>query len=159
MNKGITLFLLIIALSSCTGNSISSDSKSLPEFWDLGFAINFDIPELPQNKKYDIFLELRNTNDYPFSNIFLVTSLKFPNGKTEVDTLEYRMARPDGTWLGEGLGTIKQNKLHYKENFEFKEKGTYTLLIEQAVRNNGDVTGVRKLDGITDVGYSIEVSE
>ena len=38
----------------------------------------------------------------------------------------------------------------------FAEDGTYTVAIAHAMRNNGNVEGVTKLEGITDVGFSIE---
>ena len=82
--------------------------------------------------------------------------MNFPNGKTVADTLEYRMANPDGSWMGQGIGAVKENKLWYKENVQFFEEGAYTVHIAQAMRNNGEVEGVTKLEGITDVGISIE---
>ncbi len=82
--------------------------------------------------------------------------MNFPHGKTVTDTLEYRMANPDGTWLGEGIGSIKENKFWYKEDVSFFEDGVYTISIAQAVRNNGEVDGVTNLAGITDVGFSLE---
>jgi len=82
--------------------------------------------------------------------------MKYPHGKTVTDTLEYRMANPDGSWLGTGIGSIKENKLWYKENFSFTEDSTYRVAITHAMRNNGDVEGVSILEGITDVGFSIE---
>ena len=86
--------------------------------------------------------------------------MEFPHGKVVTDTLEYKMANPDGSWLGTGFGTIKENKLWYKEGITFFEGGTYNLRITHAVRNNGEVDGVTALEGISDVGYSIEaVSE
>jgi gliding motility-associated lipoprotein GldH len=82
--------------------------------------------------------------------------MNFPHGKTIADTLEYRMANPDGSWMGQGIGNVKENKLWYKEQVQFFEEGNYTVTIGQAMRNNGDVEGVTKLEGITDVGFSIE---
>jgi len=72
------------------------------------------------------------------------------------DTLEYRMANPDGSWLGNGIGSVKESKLWYKQNFTFTEQGSYRIRISHALRNNGEVDGVTNLEGITDVGYSIE---
>lgn len=82
--------------------------------------------------------------------------MNFPHGKTITDTLEYRMANPDGSWMGQGIGDVKENKLWYKENVQFFEAGNYTVDIAQAMRNNGAVEGVTKLEGITDVGFSVE---
>jgi len=66
------------------------------------------------------------------------------------------MAAPDGSWLGTGIGGVKESKLWYKENVSFFEEGNYILTVSQAVRNNGEVSGVSQLKGITEVGYSIE---
>ena len=85
--------------------------------------------------------------------------MEFPHGKTLVDTLEYKMAYPNGEWMGEGIGSVKENKLWYKENVTFFEEGNYNITITHAVRNNGDVEGVSRLEGISDVGYSIEESK
>jgi hypothetical protein len=48
-------------------------------------------------------------------------SVEKPNGYTKVDTLEYQMAEPDGTLLGNGFTDIKESKLFFKENVKFRE--------------------------------------
>ena len=65
------------------------------------------------------------------------------------------MAQPDGTWLGKGYGSIKENKLWFKENIVFPSAGVYTLRLSHAMRKNGNVDGVINLEGITDVGFEI----
>ncbi len=141
---------------SCEKQNVFSDTKAIPDYWSKDEIVEFNLPEMDSLKKYNMFLEIRNDNDYPFNNLFVIANLKFPHGKTITDTLEYRMAEADGAWLGKGIGTIKDNKLWYKENVSFFEAGSYTLSLQQAVRNNGNVNGVTELKGITDVGYSIE---
>ena len=69
------------------------------------------------------------------------------------------MANPDGTLLGEGFADIKENKLVYKQNEKFDQKGIYKITIKQAVRQTGKITGVQKLEGISDVGFRIESKE
>lgn len=155
-----TLFLIFIAvlmLSSCDNNTIAGDSQSMPtERWPAIDKVTFNLPELDSIQPHNLFINVRNTNTYPFSNIFLIAELQYPYGKVQVDTLEYKMANPNGSWLGTGIGSIKESKLLYLENFRFNEPGAYTLTVSQAVRNNGDTQGVSQLEGITDVGYSIE---
>ncbi|MFT5231313.1 gliding motility lipoprotein GldH [Patiriisocius sp. Uisw_047] len=156
MRKLIALFCVGMLLTSCLGDAVAGDSQTLPSFWDSQLTVDFTFPELEKEQDYNVYLQLRNTNEYPYSNIFLITTLRYPNGKTAIDTLEYRMARPDGTWLGEGIGSLKQSKLVLKEKIQFNEEGEYHLEIGQALRNNNEVDGVMRLLGITDVGYTIE---
>ena len=108
---------------------------------------------------YNLFINLRNTNDYKYSNLFLIVEMDYPNGKTVKDTLEYKMADPNGKLLGTGFTDVKENKLWYKgykEPFVFNEMGEYGIKIQQAMRQNGQVDGIDNLEGITDVGFRVE---
>lgn len=148
------IFTLFIV--SCDSKTVFSENRALDGHWDQGELVAFKLPQMDSLKKYNLFLNIRNTNDYKFNNIFLIISMEFPHGKTITDTLEYKMANPDGSWMGHGIGDLKENKLWYKENVSFFEEGTYTVTIEHAMRNNGEVEGVKRLDGISDVGISVE---
>lgn len=156
MGKSIVLILLCCMVISCNQGIVVSGTRTLPGYWDKDENIEFVIPQLDSLKQYNVFVNIRNTNDYPFNNLFLIVSMEFPYGKTIVDTLEYKMAYPNGEWMGEGIGNVKDNKLWYKEKVSFLEDGNYNITITHAVRNNGEVEGVSRLEGITDVGYSIE---
>lgn len=154
-NSTIVALLFSLLLSGCGSDIVTSDMRSMDGMWDKDQAVEFEIPVLDSIQSYDVFLHIRNTNDYPYNNLFIIASIEFPHGKTLKDTLEYRMARPDGTWLGTGIGSVKESKLWYKEGVRFFEQGSYRLRIEHAMRNNGDVQGVNSLPGITELGYSI----
>jgi gliding motility-associated lipoprotein GldH len=154
-NIFVALFLLVVC-SACDSNTVWSDTQSIEVAWDKQELVSFIVPTMDSLKKYNVFINLRNTNDYPFNNIFLIASIEFPHGKTITDTLEYKMAYPNGEWMGEGIGSVKENKLWLRENIQFSENGNYNITLIQAVRNNGEKEGVSKLLGITDVGISIE---
>ncbi len=109
-----------------------------------------------------MYVNLRNTNAYKFSNLFLIVELNYPNGKAVKDTLEYKMAAPNGELLGSGFSDLKENKLWfrgYKDPFKFNEEGDYQVNIQHAMRNNGDVDGVENLEGITDIGFRVEKAQ
>ncbi|GEQ84805.1 gliding motility lipoprotein GldH [Patiriisocius marinistellae] len=160
MGKIFYVFIITCFFIACDNATVAGDTHTLSgNSWDVDEKIDFEIPVLDSIKQYDVFVNVRNTNEYPFNNLFLIVSMQYPNGKTAVDTLEYKMAAPDGSWLGEGIGSIKESKLYYKENFSFRENGNYSLGITHAVRNNGNVQGVKNLQGISDVGYSVEVAK
>ena len=148
----LSLLLIACGQSGDTADTIAINSEG----WQVKDPAIFELPRLDSLATYNAFITVRNNNKYPFSNLFLIVSLQHPYGKTAVDTLEYKMARPDGSWLGTGIGSVKENKLFFKQNLAFNEAGNYTLHISHAVRNNGEPQGVRKLEGITDIGYSLE---
>ena len=149
--------LLSLLLIACGHSGVTADTVAInSEGWQVKDPAIFELPRLDSLATYNAYITVRNNNKYPFSNLFLIVSLQHPYGKTAVDTLEYKMARPDGSWLGAGIGNVKENKLFFKQNLAFKETGNYTLHISHAVRNNGEPQGVSKLEGITDIGYSLE---
>lgn len=142
---------------SCSDNKIVyGDIQTVGDAWEKGEVVYFDIPQVDTLQSYNVFLNLRNNHHYPYNNIYLIVGLEYPNGKQEVDTLQYRMAYPNGEWMGEGIGSLKESLLWYKEDFRFSEDGSYKLSIQQAVRKNGEVEGDAELIGITDVGFRIE---
>jgi gliding motility-associated lipoprotein GldH len=148
------LLLVVILFFSCDKKRVFDDYKTLGSAWHKDSIVSFNLPELDSTKRYNLFVTLRDNNNYPFNNLFLIVSLEMPNGFTKVDTLEYQMANPDGSLMGDGFSDIKENKLFYKEKVRFR--GKYKVNIKQAVRESGKVPGVSALDGITEVGFRIE---
>ena len=162
MMRNKVLFLVLVfslVMVSCDSKRIYDDYKSVPDEWNKDSIITFKINPPDSIKPYNLFVDLRNTNEYKYSNIFLIVEMVFPHGRTIKDTLEYRMTDPSGKFLGTGLMDVKENKLWYKEGVVFKEAGEYTVNIQHAMRENGKIHGVVSLEGITDVGFRIENTE
>lgn len=152
------LGFLIIAFSSCDRARIYDEYKPL-NGWAKDSIVSFELENIDSSKVYNLFINIRNNKDYKYSNLFLITEIKFPQGKVISDTLEYEMTKPNGEWLGTGFGDVKESKLWYKENVNFDEPGQYKVTIQQAMRKNGEVDGIQELEGITHVGFRIEKSD
>ena len=152
----IVFCLLLISVVSCDRKNVFDEYKSVGNSWHKDSTIAFDVPKLDATKQYNLFVNVRDNADYPYSNLFLIVSLEQPNKQVKVDTLEFQMANPDGTLLGEGFSDIKESKLVYKLNESFKLKGKYKIKIQQSVRETGKITGDVLLKGITEVGFRIE---
>jgi len=154
--NSVILFLLASTLVSCDKNQIFDQYKTFDNGWHKDSIVSFDFEQEVSKKPLNMFVNIRNNDDYEFNNLFLIVKLEQPKGKIKIDTLEYQMANPDGTLMGEGFSDIKENKLWYKENFSFPEKGKYKVSIQQAIRQNGKVKGVEVLQGVTEIGFRIE---
>ena len=146
-------------LSSCDDTRVFDEYKTVSSSWEKNEKVTFDLPVLDSLQTYDLFINLRNTNDYRYSNIFLISEMEFPNGKIVTDTLEYDMAASNGEWLGTGFSDVKENKLWYKENVNFNENGIYKITLQHAMRKNGETFGISSLEGITDIGFRIEFAQ
>ena len=156
MHKYLYAILILYCCTACDDKAVFHEYKNIPNNWKADSSVVFSVTNLDSLAYYNLFITLRNTNEYPFSNLFLISEIQYPNGKTLVDTLEYEMSEPDGTWLGEGFGDLKENKLWYKESFNFKESGTYNFSFKQAMRRSGNINPIQDLEGIEDVGLRIE---
>ena len=156
-NSGVLFFLILfVVFTSCDPNRVFDVYQPVPNKWHKDSVASFHIKAPDSINAYNLFVNLRNTNAYKYNNIFLIVEMTFPHGKTVKDTLEYKMADPSGKLLGTGLTDTKENKLWYKEQVVFNEKGEYLVKIQHAMRENGKVNGVVELEGITDVGFRIE---
>ncbi|WP_262892120.1 gliding motility lipoprotein GldH [Aegicerativicinus sediminis] len=155
----LPFLILLMVISSCDDNQIFDQYQSLPKYWNKDSVKTFSVVAPDTINSYNLYVNLRNNNDYKYSNLMLIVEMDYPNGKAVKDTLEYRMANPQGEFLGTGFTDVKENKLWYKgyeEPFVFSESGKYTVGIQQAMRENGQVSGITNLEGITDVGFRIE---
>lgn len=154
----LNLFCIAFLVSACDSKKVYDTYTSLPNKWHKDSVVSFTFKGLDTTQAYNLFINIRNNNQYRYSNLFLITEMNFPYGKVIVDTLEYKMALPSGKWLGKGFSDVKENKLWYKESIGFPEAGVYTINIRQAMRQSGKVEGIEYLKGITEVGFRIEKS-
>ena len=150
------LFFIIVIFISCDKKRVFDEYQTVGKTWNKDSIVAFDLPNLDATKKYDLFVNIRDNSDYKYNNLFLIVSLQQPNKQTKVDTLEFEMANPDGSLLGEGFSDVKENKLVYKLNESFKLKGNYKIKIQQAMRETGKIVGDTNLQGISEVGLRIE---
>lgn len=150
------IFFLFILFCSCDDKQFFDEYKSLNGKWTQKDKVTFTFEQKDTVNLYHMFVTLRNNNNYPFNNLFVIVKLNQPDKVIKIDTLEYAMANPDGTLLGDGITDTKHNKLWYKENFKFSKPGKYSVSIEQANREIGATKGVTTLTGVTEVGLRIE---
>lgn len=157
MNSFLKYVLIIMMFTSCKNNTIYTKYTSITNNkWHQDSIVTFDVNIKDTISKHAVFINLRNDRKYEFNNIFLVTSIYFPN-RTEVsDTLAYKMTDEKGYYLGTGVTDIKENKLEFRKQMQFPNKGVYTFSIQQAMRKNNEEKGVISLEGIVNVGIEIE---
>jgi gliding motility-associated lipoprotein GldH len=144
------LFLLLMLFIGCKYKGIYEQSFDIPQGeWGKGRIVRLDIPVTDTINGHNIFIEIRNTNDYPYSNLFLFITTYSPNGANKRDTVEIPLADEKGKWLGRGLGGILSNEINFKHNVRFPVSGNYKIEVVQGMRDE-------VLKGIMDVGIRVE---
>ena len=151
MRTYIKIFLILFSsfFLSCGKNVFYQETRKINgEKWLSTQPCDFTVGVSDIHRSYNFFVNIRNTSDYKYSNLFLFLHTYYPGGTTSVDTLECKLAQPDGKWLGTGFGRIKYLSIPLKQAVRFTRAGTYKFKIYQAMR--GDI------EGIVDVGLHIE---
>lgn len=157
LNKFLSLLIIALVTISCTSDTVFIKYQPVANnAWELNEKIMFNFSVTDTVSKRNLYINIRNNKAYKYSNLFLITELVFPNKTKVIDTLQYEMADLTGKFLGKGFAEIKENKLFYKEEKVFPISGAYSFTIRQAMRKNGNSQGIKVLEGISDVGFSIE---
>lgn len=147
----LSVAFLILALSSCQDTITVVDSNF--EFsrgnWSytekVSVPVNIDTADID----YNLYFNMRHTSEYKYSNIFILIHTISPDGKKTTERREFKLAMPDGEWLGSGSGNLYSYQLLFKKKYKFREKGKYIFELEQNMRDN-------PLDHVTDAGLRVE---
>lgn len=148
------LFLIsVLFFTSCDRARIFEKNLEIPETgWKADNILKFDVDIKDASTPTNFYVNVRNADGYPYSNIYLFIKTKFPNGKMSNDTLECILADEKGKWLGNGLGDIYDNQILFKKNVRFPLAGKYTFEIQHGMR--ADIVPL-----IMDVGLRIAKAE
>ncbi|MBN2165674.1 MAG: gliding motility lipoprotein GldH [Marinilabiliaceae bacterium] len=149
----VSLFVIIMIFASCDNRNIIDEYVTIPQNgWnkDSIAIFNFDITN--NQPSYNIYLNIRNTPEYPNANLWLFCDIVSPSGFAERDTVECILANTHGKWYGSGWGGTYHLKLPYKLNIKFKNAGLYKFRITQGMRTN-------VLKGIHNIGVRVEYSK
>jgi gliding motility-associated lipoprotein GldH len=148
----IGLFAAVF-FSSCSRNIVYTQYKTFNDNqWFANDKAVFDVEIKDTQSLNNISLMVRHTDTYPYNNIFLFVTTKYPDGKILTDTMEVVLSNSKGEWLGSGAGDIFDFKVPIKKNVRFPLAGKYQFIFEQSMR-------VDPLPMIMDFGFEIEKSK
>lgn len=137
-------------MASCSPTPYFEEYVEVPDAsWHADSTILFTVEVDDTSSEFLIGINLRNNNNYPFSNIFLFREIRSSRGVEFRDTIEFSLADPYGKWLGKGVGELKTNQWAFApQGLRFKKKDSYTFALTQAMRTES-------LEGVEDVGLTI----
>ncbi|SKB71340.1 gliding motility-associated lipoprotein GldH [Sphingobacterium nematocida] len=150
MIKYILYSCIAIGLSvSCSNDAVYEKNQAIPNrSWSYEEKPRFDVHIDDNKSKYNVYINLRHSNEYDFSNIFVLLHEK---GNKLLDTAyrkEISLAQLDGRWLGNSAGSLYEIQYLAKDGFVFPDTGMYTFTIEQNMRET-------PLKDVVDVGIKV----
>ncbi|WP_169719538.1 gliding motility lipoprotein GldH [Olivibacter sitiensis] len=139
----------VLFVCSCEQGAVIDEFRAIPERdWAYSFHPSFDVPIKDTTQAYDLKLNLRVTGEYKYSNIYVLVRQRNPNGKTNTDRVQLKLADADGRWLGQGGGGLYTYQAAFKRRYYFPDTGTYKIEIEQNMRDN-------PLKQVSDIGVCV----
>ena len=133
---------------SCTRTAYYEKYQTIEPQWDKNKEYFF-IYEITDNSvSYNLSLEIRNNNLYPYQNLWLFCAEEHPEGLVLRDTIECMLADNFGKWIGPGI-SIYHLSIPVRTNYNFPHTGQYTFYIRHGMRDD-------RLKGIEQIGLRIE---
>ena len=117
--------------------------------WSYEVTPAFELEVQDTAAFYSLFLNLRHTGEYKYSNLFVLLTVTGPENDTLTNRFEFTLAAPDGRWLGDGVGNIYSYSIPFSDSTRFRRKGLYKFELEQNMRDP-------VLASIEDIGLRIE---
>lgn len=149
-----TCLLAAGLLVGCADNVVYQAAVPIAtDGWDRTFTPEFAFDITDSVARHHLFIDVRHTGDYPYSDLYLFVDLSGPGGRHARDTVQCLLADATGRWYGKGAGFVFADRYDahvlYKLNNRFPATGRYTVKLEQAMRTE-------RIEGILDVGISLE---
>ena len=155
MNRLVYILLAatMLTLAACDSNVMYNENRRINEQgWNMDDSLVFNLEADDTNSTYLCCLDIRNRNDYPYSNIYFFITTIYPDGSVAADTnIEFVLAERDGRWLGKENGRYVDGRYPFCY-FHFPQQGSYQFVVRHAMRDT-------LLPGIKNVGMHIERTE
>lgn len=154
-NSYATLFLigLVFLISSCDSNRVYEDNVEFQDrTWKITTPAELEFEVSDTTQTYNLYLDVRNSLDYPYARLFVNYQLVDSNGivvKKEMLTenlFDIKTGEPNGR---SGLGDVYDHQFGFLTNYSFEKTGKHKVRFEQFMRQD-------TLQGILAVGLRVE---
>jgi len=156
MKRILTLFsafaiVTVLSLAGCTDPAavIDQNTEMVNNNWSYANKLRYPVKIDDAGISYNLYLNLRVTADYKYSNMFVLMHQSGPDKKTSTVRYEVKLANKDGEWLGQGSGNIYTYQVPFRTHYKFPVKGIYYFELEQNMRDN-------PLHEVSDAGLRVE---
>jgi len=147
---GVFVSFALLVLVSCDRSRFFEQNQAIEdELWSAKEVKTYTFDITDTNSLFSFYINVRNTNEYPYANLYVFVESKFPDNQLARDTIELQLARLNGQWLGSGQGKYKYNQFILRKGMRFVQAGSYTFSIEHGMRKDS-------LNGIADIGIRLE---
>lgn len=135
--KSLLSFAFIIFLTACSVVPVIDQWKNLENNnWNRSQKVKIPVTISDSDHYYNIAVNLRVTNDYKYSNLWMKLHIKDPQGKLSSEQIMLNLADHRGKWTGHNLGNIVSFRLPVIKDKVFNRAGIYNFYLEQYMRDS-----------------------
>ncbi len=140
-----------MSLLSCVKIDLFEEQAQIPSqqwFYNNSPSFTFEITDTAS--LYNLYIVLRHTDAFNYSNIWLRLGSKGPGDSTHFQNINLVLASDANGWEGTGVDDIFEARKNITPGpVPFKKPGKYTFTISQIMREN-------PLNHILNVGFRVE---
>lgn len=147
----VSILCATLFIFSCTEERFFEENHDFKDrIWDMGKSAQFSFKIDSLNTPYQIKLNVRNTMDYPYRNLYIQYQLRDSSYLMEDQLLNLRLFDgKTGKPFGDHQSDIYSHQLILQDSVYFSEAGNYTIELKQYMRE-------KELKGIVSAGIRIE---
>jgi gliding motility-associated lipoprotein GldH len=150
MKQAVLLIGTILLIWSCDRHRVYEQFVTVKDqTWNSSDIVHFNVNISDTASAHNVYIAVRNTGQYEYSNLFMFVTAFSPNGSKTRDTTEVMLANEHGKWLGKGSAAVYTLYYPYRQNVRFPLRGIYQFDIEQAM-------WIRNLKHVSHIGLRIE---
>lgn len=149
----ISVLFVVLGFTSCDNTRVYESWKDMPSLmWhkDSAHVVAFNIED--STSFYNMNVGIRNTNSYPYRNLWLMVDISGPECFCYQDTVRIDLADNSGRWLGERSASFYSYVVPLYKKLLFSNAGEYVLSIKQGMRKD-------ELEGVVSLGLRVETVE
>jgi len=150
MKRACLIVLVVILSLSCDRQRVFEEFRPIQgQAWNSNDVLHFNVNINDTTTAHNVYISVRNTGEYEYSNIYLFITAHSPNDSQVRDTVEITLADEHGKWLGRGAASVFTLYHPYRHNIRFPFRGIYQFDLEQAM-------WIKNMKHISNIGLRIE---
>lgn len=147
----IGIFILLSVISvACDNTRVYEEWLDIKDAqWNEDSSVCFTFNIEDSTALYNLNFGVRNTNLYPYQNLWLLTSIDGPANFSYQDKVQMVLAKDNGEWYGRRSASLYTYTVRMYSGLQFAHPGEYRIELKHGMRQ-------AELKGMSSVGVRLE---
>lgn len=129
-NKIILLLIMLMGLYSCGKQTVFEKYEKFENnTWNKSKILSFDVPIDNINKSYDVYVVVKNTDNYTYNNLYIGVYINTPAGDTRFKDYYIDLRNEDRSFTGKLINSLWETKVKIMEKATFTKAGIHKFEI------------------------------